>query len=140
LIIITTNGDKIYSDKKYYKKLKKYSWVVTVTGYAAARINNKVIKMHIYLFGKTEGKVNDHIDNNKLNNRESNIRKISQKENCRNNKIQKNNTTGYTGVSKVPSGKYRARIWVNYKEKHIGTYETKEKAFEARKKAEKKYW
>ena len=55
------------------------------------------------------------------------------------NKTMKNNRTGYTGISFV-NGKYRVRIQINKKSKHIGYFDNLDKAIEARKQAEGKYF
>lgn len=55
-------------------------------------------------------------------------------------KKSKNNSSGYKGVSKMKSGKYRAYINFERKQKHLGTFDTLEEAVLARKKAEKKYF
>lgn len=53
-----------------------------------------------------------------------------------NQKINKNNKTGYKGVSKMKDGRYRAYIFLRRKQKHLGVFDTAEEANEARKKAE----
>lgn len=52
---------------------------------------------------------------------------------------QKNNKTGYTGISLV-NGKYRVRIQVNHKSKHVGYFDNLQDAIKARKDAEEKYF
>lgn len=51
-------------------------------------------------------------------------------------KIHKNNKTGYKGVSKMKNGRYRAYIFLRGKQKHLGSFDTAEEANEARKEAE----
>lgn len=53
---------------------------------------------------------------------------------------QSNNSTGYVGVSKVKSGKYRAYIKKHGKQIPLGTYDPLEEAVEVRKEAERKYY
>lgn len=55
------------------------------------------------------------------------------------NKTQKNNKTGHTGISLV-GGKYRVRIQINHKSKHIGYFDNLQDAIKARKNAEDKYF
>lgn len=55
------------------------------------------------------------------------------------NKTMKNNKTGYTGISLV-NGRYRVRIQINHKSKHIGYFNNLEEAIRARKIAEEKYF
>ena len=52
--------------------------------------------------------------------------------------IKKNNTSGYTGVSKLKSGKYRAYIYFQRKQFHLGSFDTKEDAAAAYRNAKDK--
>lgn len=52
--------------------------------------------------------------------------------------IKKNNTSGYTGVSKLKSGKYRAYINFQRIQFHLGTFDTAENAAIAYKNAKEK--
>ena len=59
----------------------------------------------------------------------------------RNIRVQRNNSTGVTGVRWVERlHKYVARIKVNNQEMHLGCYEFLDEATNARKEAEKLYW
>ncbi|WP_294468634.1 hypothetical protein [uncultured Anaerofustis sp.] len=51
-------------------------------------------------------------------------------------KKNKNNSTGYKGVSTLESGKFRAYIYFQRKQYHLGSFENLEDAVKARKKAE----
>ena len=63
----------------------------------------------------------DHIDNDKTNNHISNLRVVTNQENCFNTKAK-----GYH-FDKA-SGKYRAEIMLNKKSIHIGYYDNEEEA------------
>ena len=82
--------------------------------------------------GKTipAGMVIDHIDGDATNNAIKNLRLCTQKENSRNCRLPKNNTSGYKGVS-FQAGGYRAYITVDRKQIHLGRYKTPEEAFAA---------
>lgn len=54
-------------------------------------------------------------------------------------KVNKNSSTGYTGISKGTKG-YRAYIYFRRKQYNLGTFKTLEEAIEARKEAEQKYY
>lgn len=54
-------------------------------------------------------------------------------------KTIKSNASGYNGISLV-NGKYRVRIQINKKSKHIGYFDNLETAIKARKEAEEKYF
>lgn len=55
-------------------------------------------------------------------------------------KENKNNTAGVTGVSFAKDGQYRAYIYVNRKQIHLGVFDTLEEAAKARRVAEIKYF
>ncbi len=81
----------------------------------------------------------DHIDRNKLNNKFSNLRKVSRKENNQNLAKRKSNKSGAVGIYQLPSGKWRAQIRVKGKNHHIGCFNTIEEAIEAKNSANKKH-
>lgn len=79
-----------------------------------------------------KGEVVDHIDGNPLNNHRSNLRLASIKENVRNSKKPKNNTSGFKGVSwHDRAQKWRARIFVDRRQIHLGYFDTPEEAHKA---------
>lgn len=71
-------------------------------GYIRIHYRRKSYVAHriiVTLFGfDVDGKVVDHIDGNPFNNLIENLRVVSQKENRRNSKIRKDNTSGYSGI------------------------------------------
>jgi len=70
----------------------------------------------------------DRIENNKGYER-GNIRWASKSTQTQNTRKQKNNTTGYKGVSKIIStGNYEVRIMVNWKSTYLGSYVSLEEA------------
>ena len=73
----------------------------------------------------------DHINQDPTDNRIENLRDVTHAENHKNKTLQKNNTTGYLGVSKH-HGKYRAEICSNNIKKYLGYYDTAEEAAAAR--------
>lgn len=67
----------------------------------------------------------DHVNNNSLDNRWSNLRVVTGGQNSRNLSKSRANTSGVTGVSKTPRGgdKWRARVKFEGKEYHLGCFE-----------------
>lgn len=72
----------------------------------------------------------DHIDRNPMNNRIENLRPATRLENNHNKGTQRNNSSGYPGVSwDKQREKYRVRIMNENKHIHIGYFNTTEEAF-----------
>lgn len=89
---------------------------------------------------KPTGLTIDRINNN-LGYFKENCRYASSIEQNRNRRVQKNNTTGKTGVHwNKQCQKYRVIITANNKQHHIGLFAKLEEAKIARKQAEQKYW
>lgn len=87
------------------------------------------------------GEVIDHINGNPFDNRLSNLRPATQRQNSMNCKIGKNNTSGHTGVTwSGAARKWMAQICVNRRPIHLGLHVTKEGAIQARIEGEKKYF
>ena len=110
-------------------------------GYLRGRIFNKFYKAHRVMWimeTNTIPDIVDHIDGIKSNNVFENLRDVSVSENNKNLKRFKTNTSGISGVSFIRN-KWRARIYVDGKEKHLGIFDKKEDAICARVAAEKEY-
>tara|TARA_R100000963_G_C4583449_1_gene63475 strand:+ start:38 stop:550 length:513 start_codon:yes stop_codon:yes gene_type:complete len=88
-----------------------------------------------------EKKLLDHENLNKQDNWIKNLRLATHQENGRNRNLNKNNTSGATGVGwhKIRR-KWEAHIKVNFKKKFLGFFVNKEDAIQARKEGEKKYF
>jgi hypothetical protein len=85
-----------------------------------------------------EGEI-DHINQNKRDNRFSNLRDVSRIENSRNKGLNKNNSSGCLGVSKTGSGNWRAYITVQGRQIHLGVFCNPEDAKWARLCADQQY-
>lgn len=79
----------------------------------------------IYMTGSSPELI-DHIDRNKQNNSFSNLREADRSQNAANSKRY-----DCKGVFLRKSGRYSAQICVDYKIKHLGTFESKEEAVRA---------
>ena len=75
----------------------------------------------------------DHINLDTLDNRRCNVRFCTHQQNQINQPLQKNNTSGVSGVSYYPPRKkYRARIKISQLDIHLGYYDTFQEAVQAR--------
>jgi len=103
-------GDKeFYFDLDDYNLIKERSWCVRDLNYVVSRFNKKIISMHRLIMGFPEGLDVDHIDGNTLNNRKSNLRSVTHRQNSQNRKKIIKKTSVYNGVYYDK----RARGWVS---------------------------
>ena len=113
-------------------------------GYLIAEINGKKYKLHrlawFYEYGEFPESNLDHINHDPSDNRISNLRLANHLINGANKPLYKNNKSGAHGVwfSKTEK-KWKARIRVNYKPIHLGTFDNKKDAITAKNDAEIKY-
>jgi hypothetical protein len=138
----SNTGNEFYFDLEDYDVVAKYHWYEAESydnyHYLSAwdNVNKKQVKLHWLIAGK----YCDHIDRNPLNNRRSNLRKATHKENSRNQSKSIRNMSGVVGV-----GWYkRYNKWVAYiktdKRKTLGYFDNKDDAIRARLNAEVKYF
>jgi hypothetical protein len=124
------------NDEDYYK-ISEYKWYLAGRGYAIGNHKNnsrRTVKMHRLLTSAKKGEVVDHIDRNPLNNRKQNLRIVNQSLNTLNAKVFNTSKTGIKGVSYYKKrGCYRSYITINYKQIHLGYFETVYEAKNARK-------
>lgn len=142
LYITTKNGDIILADADNLELLSKSSWCISKTGYAVANIQKRVTRMHRHILADMlcDSDVVDHKNGNPLDNRKSNLRICSQRENGKNTRLKETNRLGIKGVRLTKSRRYNVRIVVDGKEVHVGNYTTVDAAIEARRQAEREYY
>lgn len=100
--------------------------------------SQKTIMMHRILVSADDDLDVDHIDGDGLNNRRSNLRCVTTKENCKNASKKINNTSGANGVYwRKDIQKWVAQINYNGKRKHLGVFSKIEDAMGARIEAQK---
>lgn len=148
----TNNTNDIFIfDKEDYDKIKNYCWYVSYdkkSDYCRLEAYNKMnanntfedqrLVFHQVVTGK---KYQDHINHDTLDNRKLNLRDATNIENGANQSLNKNNTSGITGVSyDTRIEKWVAYITVNYKTMYLGSYMDKNDAVHARLLAEQKYF
>lgn len=99
-------------------------------------VDGRIYKSHrlawFYVNGKWPECYIDHINNNAGDNRIANLREATPLQNSQNARRPSHNKSGYKGVFfSAVDRKWFARIRVNKRTKHIGSYPTAEGAYEA---------
>lgn len=134
-----------YSSKNY-SVVKDHIFGCDKYGYPMTTINGKMVHLHHLIVPRTDYKlVIDHINGDKLDARESNLREVKRGLNNYAQPKRKHNTTGTTGVYYEPNprkGKpyYYARIHKDGVTYNLGHFFDKKSAVEARLNAELKYY
>ncbi len=118
-------------DDEDYNDLNQWKWSATKNGstFYAMRVivlpgsSKKTLLMHRVILNAPPGAKSDHRDGNGLHNLRDNLRLCNHAENMRNRRKQKNNTSGYRGVS-WHNERHRWRVQSKYngKTKHIGYF------------------
>lgn len=102
-------------------------------GYIGIWIDGRNVLAHrlawVYVHGGEWPKIVDHINCRCSDNRIANLRLASPSQNRANSKTNKNNKSGAKGVSLSRTGKrWRARISINRRTVHLGTFPTRAQA------------
>lgn len=125
------------------KHSNKEAGTLKKTNYRQVTINHKRYTVHrlawLIVYGEWPKNDIDHIDKDRRNNKITNLRDVTNSENQKNRSMNRNNTSGHTGIKLVPNGNWVVVICVNGKNKTIGTFRDKEDAIQARKDAEIQY-
>jgi hypothetical protein len=135
--VTLTKGYEAIIDAADVPLVEGWNWYASVNGnavYGKTKKGSKgvTITMHRVIMGNPDGFEIDHIDGNGLNNRKSNLRLATHCENNRNRKINKNNTSGFKGVTwDNKTAKWRAKIMLNYVTRSLGYFDTPAAAYAA---------
>ena len=113
-------------------------------GYRQSHVQGSLLRGHRVAWALHHGKWPsgqiDHVNGDRADNRIENLRDVSLWENAKNRSLQSNSSAEVMGVYWAPElNKWRARIGVGGKCKHLGVFVSKCDAVEARKYAERKY-
>jgi hypothetical protein len=112
------------SSSKWYAQYNPHtkSWYARTSIMINGKQKGKL--MHRVIMGAKTGELVDHINHNTLDNRRSNLRLCTVRQNSFNRKLYGNNTSGYKGVFlRKESGQYRAGIRVDNKMHWRGGYD-----------------
>lgn len=119
----------IWKNHPYYKsKNGKVAGTKESHGYWQVMVDYKYIPCHRVVWVIHYGEIPagleiDHIDRNRRNNKLSNLRLVTRSQNMANKSMQKNNKSGFKGVSwSTCAKKWQAGICIKRKCVHIGYF------------------
>ena len=124
-------------DESQLANVMNYFWVVDPRNqYVKTSINSQTVYLHRFLMNVQKGKVVNHKNHRRNDNRLANLEIVSPLENSRLRTIRsKTAKTGYTSITKIDSG-YLLQLSGH----HCGIYPTIIEALEAKISATKKLW
>lgn len=134
--ITLTQGKTALVDDGDYSQINQRKWKAKKGrngNWYAERQNGhgKFITMHRLIMNAPLGVIVDHINGNGLDNRRENLRLCTNAQNLMNRGAQRNNTTGYKGVTwdrREKVKKYCAQIKFHKKTLRLGYFKTPEEA------------
>lgn len=95
------------------------AWSLTSTGYARARCAGRNVKLHFLLMPPRDGYEIDHVNRDKLDNRRSNLRYATHRQNIANS-LRPPTKSGYRGVYRRWDGKW----WASAGRQYAGCFAT----------------
>lgn len=142
-----SKGKRTMVDDEDYDYLSQFKWCYVVKkkgypGYAMSKMGTRHnYSMHRVIMHVKEGLEIDHICGDTLDNRKSNLRIVTHRQNCLNQSTRKDNTSGHKGVWFARrDGKWAASIIVKDKSIWLGQYDLIGDALSVRKLAEAQYF
>jgi hypothetical protein len=126
--ILEIRDEIVFIDEDKYQDIMRYSWYINKNGYVVS--HNPYMLLHRYVMSAEKDSVIDHINGNKKDNREINLRTSTPALNSH-NKIKSGNTSSrYIGVSKKDT-KFQAAITKDGKRYYLGYFNHQKEAAEA---------
>jgi len=128
-LVTTSDLDKLHEfPGRWYAKWDDSTNSYYVVGNQGNSRTKKTL-IHRYILDCPQDLVVDHINHNTLDNTRSNLRIATKSINQHNRRLNKNSSSGVTGVTWYKqTGKWQARIKINGQETHLGYYDDIENA------------
>lgn len=130
------SGHETIVDADVYDRVGLLKWYRATVGYAVTGLKvdgeHRMLSLHRYIMQPPCGFVVDHLNENKLDNRRSNLRICTRQVNDHGKRRKNKRSGNFTGVSlHHRTGLWRARIFTNKKESHLGLFDSMEDAARA---------
>ena len=119
------NGVRFLFDMCDRQLVQSRGWHLSKRGYIAGKEKRRERPLHKLIITVDSSFDIDHANGNKLDYRRSNLRVCSHQQNCFNQRIRSNNTSGFIGVSYAKNiGKYESYIHHNGCKYSLGYFES----------------
>lgn len=122
-----TKGKVAIVDDGDFERVNRLKWHLHAGGYAGCKDwsggNRTYVYMHRLILNAPRGTEVDHINGNKLDNRRSNLRMATRKENSRNGKGMPARKSQYKGISFYDNA-YHVRVMLDGKQMNFGRYKS----------------
>lgn len=145
--IYMPSGEVAFVDEDDYELINQHNWCMDRYGYAILTSNNMLLieksssrLMHRIIMNAPASIEVDHINGDPADNRKSNLRLCTRRQNMFNRRPSKLSKTGYKGVVETKSGRFRAMIYYNGKNHWLGVFSTPKEAAEAYNKVANKHF
>lgn len=123
-----TKGKVALVDDEDYEELAQYKWCVTHYGYAVRSgwsiRPGSMILMHREIMGNPVDREIDHINGDKLDNRQSNLRIVTKRQNLFNKPVRSDSKLGVKGVRLRQRAKTAPKFEARLAGRNIGTFDT----------------
>lgn len=122
MILTTKDNIQFQISDADAKRVSKYRWSQDKqTGYIYTYIKSKKTYLHRYIMNCKTFLVVDHLNHDKTDNRQENLKVTTVQQNLRNQTIKSNSSTGYRNIYKR-NKKFSFQTRENNKTKEVGVY------------------
>ncbi len=135
-----TQGKFARIDGDEFERVSKHNWRFH-GGYAVSGSGEQALQLHNFIIPPPDRLFNDHVSRDTLDNRKSNLRICTHRQNCWNRTRPSTNKSGYKGVCwSKKNRKWKASIKADGKVRLLGHFVDKIEAANAYEKAAKKFF
>jgi hypothetical protein len=128
-VIRTKQDDEfIVDDNRWHELTFLTGWYKNSHGYAASSSSKIRTLMHRHIMEAAEGQIIDHVNGNRADNRECNLRIATSTTNSHNRKKKENASSQYKGVRYTSKHRWEATCRANGVQEYLGSYATEEVA------------
>ena len=121
-MIMLVDNKKVEISDADTERVKSHNWHIDKqTGYIYTYIKSKKTYLHRFVTNCTNSLVVDHLNHDKTDNRQENLKVTTVQQNLRNQTVKSNSSTGYRNIYKR-NKKFSFQTRENNKTKEVGVY------------------